>query len=352
MPAKKHMTKVQRLALIASLTIGLLSLVFYTAYRLEATENKNKNALATCHVEHKTLPIKGGQFTIGSNTTYREEALASPRQVNDFWIDNTEVTVERFKQFVEATGYITEAEQTRDIPATDNLDDVQKQQLEALRQPGGAVFFSNLGELATHLSWWQWTPGANWQQPEGPSKNQPLPQHPATQISYYDASQYAQWAGGRLPTEAEWEYAALAGKKNIDFDADTPEQANTWQGSFPVYNTGDDGHAGVAPVGCYAANEFGLHDMIGNVWEWTADPYHPYHVSNPLDSQHETRSDQYTPPIATSPLMTIKGGSYLCAENYCRRYRPAARHGQEADLSTNHIGFRVVYDSEPKSDLN
>jgi formylglycine-generating enzyme required for sulfatase activity len=287
---------------------------------------------------------------MGSNNTYPEEAWAKPREVNGFWMDNTEVTVAQFSKFVEATGYITEPERKKN-KASDSFDNrAQQEAEEALDQPGGAAFIPQASQMVGNLNWWRWVFGANWRFPEGPDKPAAKPNQPVSQITYNDAMAYAEWVGGRLPTEAEWEYAALAGRKNADIGPNTPRQVNAWQGVFPMFNTEDDGFKGVAPVACFEPNGFGLYDMIGNVWEWTADTYSPNHAQNAVyDTENNLLAlDQYTSGKANPILRVIKGGSYLCAENYCRRYRPAARHAQEADLSTNHIGFRVVYDSGSK----
>lgn len=196
-----------------------------------------------------------------------------------------------------------------------------------MAEPGGAVFSPPSSERAQNLvNWWRYVPGAHWRHPEGPDAPAAAPEEPAVQIAYEDAKAYAKWVGGRLPTEAEWEYAARGGLEQAVYawgETFTPggeQMANTWQGIFPVQNTSDDGYSARAPVACFPPNGFGLYDMIGNVWEWT--------------------SSEYGDPA----IGVIKGGSYLCAENFCARFRPAARHPQEKDFSTNHIGFRIVWD--------
>lgn len=284
---------------------------------------------------------------MGSDRTYREEGEARRVRVDGFWIDPTEVTVDQFAAFVDATGHITVAEQAlnpADYPAVD-LDAYPE--LAAMFEPGGAVFVPTATSTLRSLNWWQYVPGANWRYPEGPDKPAALPQHPVTQIAYDDALAYASWVGGRLPTEAEWEFAALAGKANDDFSQNAPKQANTWQGIFPVANTADDGFENVAPTGCFAPNGHGLYDMLGNVWEWTTDWYAPVQAEGSDNPKGFSREQSFDPANPGVPSRVIKGGSFLCAENFCRRYRPAARHPQETGLGTNHIGFRVVYDTRP-----
>ncbi len=243
----------------------------------------------------KTVDMASGSFVMGSDEAYREERPARSQSVEAFNIDITEVTNVQFAAFVEATNYVTDAERIQ--PGFD--------------QAGGAVFSV---PNAAQPSWWRFVEGANWQNPEGPGSSiKGRDNEPVVQISLNDAKAYAAWMGRRLPTEAEWEYAAAADQG--------PDGANTWQGAFPIENTKQDGYDFRAPVGCYAPNQSGLYDMIGNVWEWTDTIYQ--------DANGE-------------PVHAIKGGSFLCAPNYCRRYRASARQPQETGLSTNHIGFRTV----------
>ena len=254
------------------------------------------------------VAITGGLATIGRDDTYPEEGPARTLTVEGFDIDAVEVTNAQFRDFVAATGYVTDAE---------------KQQA-GFGTPGGAVF---IPPTVKNPSWWQFVKGANWRNPEGPESSiHGHDQDPVVQVSLKDAKAYAEWAGRRLPTEVEWEYAAKAGSETLYIwgEEKAPkgkEKANTWQGAFPVQNTQLDGYRLRAPVGCYDKNGFGLYDMIGNVWEWTDTPY-------------TGRSEP--------PQYIIKGGSFLCAPNYCRRYRAAAFQPQDADFTTNHIGFRTV----------
>lgn len=243
--------------------------------------------------------VPPGTFEMGGDV-YPEEGPRRTVSVDGFWMDRTEVTNADFAAFVKATNYVTVAERETN--------------------PGAAVFVMPSGDadLSTAASWWSYVKGANWKHPGGPDTSiDDRDAFPVTALAYEDVAAYAKWKGRDLPTEAQWEWAARAGKPET---TDQPKEANTWQGVFPLINTGEDGFEGVAPVGCFKPNAYGLHDMMGNVWEWTSDAY---------DAQ-------------TPRARVIKGGSYLCAPNYCLRYRPAARQRQEEDLGTTHLGFRTV----------
>ncbi len=277
--------------------------------------------------------IPAGRYQIGGSM-YAEEMPRSLRQVEGFWMDRTEVTRAQFAAFVAATGYVTRAERALDASQHPGVP-------VELLQPGAVVFTAptDLRRGGDLSQWWRYTPGANWRQPDGPGGRAPASDAlPVVAITHEDAMAYARWRGHDLPTEAEWEWAARAGRSDgDDSGVSAPVQANTWQGLFPVHNLAEDGFAGVAPVGCFAANAYGLYDMIGNVWELTRDLYFPSHRTGVMT---EAR------PAAASGLAqqyVIKGGSYLCAENYCRRYRAQARQGQESDLGAGHVGFRTVY---------
>lgn len=258
--------------------------------------------------------IKGGTLKRGKDARLPEEALDENVQVAGFWMATHEVTNAEFAEFIRATGYITLAE--RKPPALENAP-------PEMQQAGSAVF------TVPHdgnPNWWRWVIGANWRQPQGPSASSqpPSPRHPVVQIAYEDALAYAEWAGKALPSEEQWEWAARSG--GADPDAPPEKQgkpsANTYQGSFPFQDDGRDGYQGAAPVACFPADKNGLYDMIGNVWEWTSDAE---------DAERNI----------------IKGGSYLCASNYCARYRPAARQFQERSLGTDHIGFRLIDPASP-----
>jgi formylglycine-generating enzyme required for sulfatase activity len=259
--------------------------------------------------------------------------------VGPFWIDRYDVTNADFAKFVAATRYVTDAERRPD-PA--DYPDIPADKLV----PGGAAFTPPSGGVRTMedpMQWWNFVPGADWRHPDGPGSS--IVGHdndPVVQVSYNDALAYAKWVGRELPTESQYEFAArggLDGKTYAwgdDFAPDGKYQANTWQGTFPVKNTGADGFSGRAPVGCFSPNGYGLYDMIGNVWKWTASPYTDAKSGMsemPMDPARMT---------ASRVLRVIKGGSFLCAPNYCRRYRPAARESQESGFSAAHLGFRTV----------
>jgi formylglycine-generating enzyme len=287
---------------------------------------------------------------MGSDGHYREEAPAHAVSVEGFWMDRLEVTNAQFGVFVAATGYLTVAERPLDPR---EFPDAPPENLVA----GSMVFTPTTGPVdLRHLSqWWAWMPGASWRRPRGPRGPCASPDHPAVHIAYEDAEAYAAWAGKAIPTEAEWERAARGGLEGATFVwGDEPEGpgqrlANYWHGDFPWRH--DDGYGRVADVGSYPANAFGLHDMAGNVWEWTADWWSPHHPDAPdqeccVPSQPRAArvEDSYDPaqPQFRIPRKTIKGGSYLCADSYCQRYRPAARRPQMIDTGMSHIGFRCI----------
>lgn len=259
--------------------------------------------------------IPAGELILGAFARLPEEGPAQRFSIEPFWISTTEVTNSAFARFVNAAAYRSVAER----PAPEDPTSGNQ---------GSAIFTSP--SVRTLGSWWQLDQDAAWDQPAGASSSiDGLEQLPAVHITRVDAEAYAQWLGCRLPTEAEWEYAARGGNSATTYSwgdkaADRVRHANTWQGNFPFTNRGTDGHTGLAPVGCFTANGYGLRDMIGNAWEWVSDPF-----------------------PGNSALGMLKGGSFLCSDNYCARYRPDARHPQEPDFSASHIGFRVVCDDNP-----
>ena len=285
------------------------------------------------------VELPGGTYRMGSSRFYPEEAPVHSVTVAAFAVEKHPVTNAQFAEFVADTGYLTVAEQPLD-PVL--YPGVAQQDL----LPGALVFRPTSApvDLRDWRQWWDWAPGASWRHPFGPDSGwEDRPDHPVAQVAYPDAAAYARWADRRLPSEAEWEYAARGGATTTYPWGDDPApggrlMANTWQGRFPYRNDGALGWVGTSPVGTFPPNEFGLVDMIGNVWEWTVTQY---------TAQH--RPDQ--PPTAccapagrADPTVnqTLKGGSHLCAPEYCHRYRPAARSPQSQDSATTHIGFRCV----------
>jgi formylglycine-generating enzyme required for sulfatase activity len=297
--------------------------------------------------------IPGGAFLMGADNAYREEGPQHRVTVDPFWMDRTTVTNAQYGRFAAATGYVTLAERPLD-PA------LYPGAVPEMLRPGALVFRMTSGPVDTsHIAhWWHWTPGAQWRHPEGPGSDLAgREDHPVIHIAYEDAQAYALWAGKALPTEAEWEFAARGGLEGADFvwgDALSPDgvfMANTWQGPFPWRNFASDGFSGTAPVGSYPPNGYGLFDMAGNVWQWTADWWSAQHEAdtaraccaprNPRGPAMEASFDLMQPAIRI-PRRVVKGGSFLCAPSYCRRYRPAARHAQMIDTGMSHIGFRCI----------
>ena len=294
-----------------------------------------------------------GQFRMGSDLFYPEEQPVHRVRVDGFWIDRTPVTNAAFDRFVAATGYVTSAERApraEDYPGA----------LPHMLRPGSLVFVQPSGPVPLQLThWWKFVFGADWRHPYGPESDlDGMEDHPVVHVAAEDAEAYAAWAGKRLPSEAEWEYAARGGLEGAEYawgDFLAPAgrmMANYWQGRFPYENTLDDGFPRTSPVGRFPANGYGLVDMIGNTWEWTADWYRANHPAeahktccvpaNPRGGAREGSVDPHD--AAQVPRRVLKGGSHLCAPNYCRRYRPAARFPHPVDTSTSHIGFRCVVD--------
>jgi sulfatase modifying factor 1 len=294
--------------------------------------------------------IPGGTFRMGSDSHYPEEAPAHPVTVGGFWIDPHPVTNAEFARFVRATRYVTVAERPADPARYPGAR-------PELLVPASTVFRSpdHPVPLTDPYQWWTYVPGADWRHPDGQGSSvRRKPDHPVVHVAWADVVAYARWAGKEPPAEAEWEFAARGGLDGAEFawgDELNPGgrwMANTWQGDFPLHNTAEDGYVGTAPVGRYPANGYGLYDMIGNVWEWTADWYEAHAdtshacctVENPRGGQRERSIHPNDPARVARRVM--KGGSHLCAPNYCRRYRPAARMAQPVDTSTSHLGFRLV----------
>jgi formylglycine-generating enzyme required for sulfatase activity len=294
--------------------------------------------------------ISGGRFAMGSDEHHPEERAAHEVTVEGFWIDRHEVTNAQFARFVEATGYRTLAERgldPEDYPGTP----------QELLNPGSMVFFipNDVANMQDISQWWRYVSGADWRHPLGPDSSiEGKGNQPVLHIAYEDAAAYAEWLGHRLPTEAEWEFAArgeLGGAAYTWGDTYDPAQgwkANSWQGVFPVLDEKLDGFHGAAPVGCFEPNGYGLFDMAGNVWEWTADWYMPGFSSAPVEDPAGPSSVQAAARAPDGvPRRVVKGGSWLCAPNFCVRYRPAARQPMDADLGSSHIGFRTVRGATP-----
>jgi formylglycine-generating enzyme len=300
--------------------------------------------------------IPGGTFTMGSNDHYPEEAPAREVTVDGFWMDKYTITNGQFRRFVEATGHVTVAEHT---PRAADYPGARPE----LLVPASVVFRKpkHPVDLRNHYNWWAYVPGADWQHPDGPESSiKDRARHPVLHVAYDDAVAYAGWTGKVLPTEAEWEFAARGGLEGAfyawgdEFAPRGRQMANTWQGAFPWENLVIDGYEATAPVGRFPPNGYGLYDMIGNVWEWTTDWYEDHREAivsccasvNPRGGEREHSYDPSTPDVHI-PRKVIKGGSFLCAPNYCRRYRPAARMAQAVDTSTCHLGIRLIVRSRP-----
>jgi formylglycine-generating enzyme len=309
------------------------------------------------HPLHASRPgmrwISGGTFQMGSDRHYPEEKPVHRVSVDGFWMDRVPVTNADFRKFIDATGYVTFAEippDPRDYPGA----------LPHMLRAGSLVFLSpkRRVDLRDWSHWWHFVFDANWRQPYGPGSSiDGLDEHPVVHIAFRDAEAYAAWAGKDLPTEAEWEFAARGGLEDREFawgDEFSPggsHMANTWQGMFPYENFASDGYERTSPATAFPPNGYGVYDLIGNVWEWTTDWYSAAHEadkpksccipSNPRGGPEDGSYDPCAPQIKI-PRKVLKGGSHLCAPNYCRRYRPAARHAEPIDTSTCHVGFRCI----------
>jgi formylglycine-generating enzyme len=318
-----------------------------------ATKRKSSREVAGQPPSPDMVWIPGGTFLMGSNDFYPDERPTHEVAVNGFWIDPYEVTNENFARFVEETGYVTTAEIA---PRAEDYPGAKPE----LLVPGSMVFQKTHGpvDLSNWANWWAWVPGANWRHPEGPASTiEQRMNYPVVHVAYADVEAYCVWAHKTIPTEEEWEYAARGGMEGKIFtwgNEHFPEQramANAWQGEFPWQNLLVDGFEGTSPVGAFPPNGYGLYDMAGNVWEWTSDWYVPRHPADKVKSccsgklsplaAHEQSFDPNQPEFRI-PRKVLKGGSHLCAPNYCLRYRPAARSPQMIDTAMSHIGVRCV----------
>lgn len=287
------------------------------------------------------VTIPAGSFLMGSDDHYPEERPAHVEQVDGFRMDQHPVTNADFRRFVKETGYRTIAETP---PTAEEFPDATPEQLTA----GSLVFRQTEGPvpLDDWRRWWHWTPGAQWRAPIGPGSSlDGLDRHPVVHVAFEDALAYAQWAGKQLPTEVEWEYAARAGREPTAYawgDEVEPHgrvMANTWRGEFPWQNLEPPGRDRTTPVGRYRANDWGLVDLIGNVWEWTTSSWTDNHAVHAAE-EHSCCAPQA--PLHEEDRKVMKGGSHVCAESYCLRYRPPARQGQSVRSSTSHLGFRCI----------
>ena len=321
------------------------------------TESMSRTDLCVDNVETTAPPgmqwIPGGTFLMGSDHHYPEEGPAHRVQVDGFWMDQLPVTNLDFERFVAETDYVTFAELAPDANKYPGA-------LPEMLHPGSIVFVKprKRADVGGDCSWWQFIMGADWRHPLGPESSiAGAENYPVVHVAYCDVEAYAKWAGKEIPTEAEWEFAARGGLDGAPYAwgnelyQNGHHMANTWQGEFPWQNLSNDGFERTSPVDSFPPNGYGLVDMIGNVWEWTTDWYSSNHTSDklkacctPRNPRGVAEEQSYDPRETTIriPRKVLKGGSHLCAPNYCQRYRPAARIAQPVDTSTCHVGFRCI----------
>lgn len=325
--------------LVVTAAVGAMAFWFWPGDR-RATRSAGERMNCALSPQGANAPhpgmvwVPGGTFELG-DTVYAEEQPVRRTTVDGFWMDRTEVTNDQFSEFVKATAYVTVAEREVNPKLHPGLP-------PEMRQPGAVVFVvpdevQGQGDVS---QWWRYIPGANWRHPGGPGTSiEGRGAFPVVTVAFEDAQAYARWKGRALPSEAQWEWAARAGQVQAAQDHDQPKQANTWQGLFPVVNSAEDGFVGLAPAGCYAPNALGLFDLMGNAWELTADAYVPNHADQGAAPPDQVPAVARKAPVAQR---VIKGGSFLCAPNYCMRYRSGARQPQDDDLGASHLGFRTV----------
>ena len=334
---------------------------FMVAFVSCANNNHEQSSTNTVNIETKatdTIPpkmvwIRGGSFQMGTNDPMFPDAQPLHNvTVNGFYMDEHEVTNAEYAKFVNATNYITVAERKLDPK---DYPGVPPESLV----PGSGVFSppNHKVSLDDPLQWWQYVPGASWRHPFGPNSSvEDVPNNPVVHISYEDAIAYAKWAGKRLPTEAEWEYAARAGRGNQTYYWGNELKpggkwvANIYQGDFPNKNTSEDGYAGIAPVKSFPANPFGLYDMDGNVWEWCNDFYRPDYYQHSPSNNPQGPSDSYDPDEPNAVKRVQRGGSFICSDQYCIRYKAGSRGKGEVQSGSNNLGFRCVRDSVTAKD--
>jgi formylglycine-generating enzyme required for sulfatase activity len=302
--------------------------------------------------------VPGGEFTMGSDNkeSKRDEKPPHRVKVDGFWMDSTPITNKQFKEFVDSTGYITTAEKAP------TLEEIMSQvpagtppPAPELLVPASLVFKPSSGpvSLKSNRAWWEWKPGASWKHPGGPGSSiEGQDDHPVVQVSWYDAEAYAKWAGKRLPTEAEWEFAAYGGKNDIAYVwgneefSETNPQANIWQGAFPYKSTKSGGHIGTTAVHTFKPNPYGLYDMAGNVWQWCRDLYHYAYYQEEAKKEISLNPQgpltSFDPEEPFAKKYAHRGGSFLCHHSYCKGYRITARMKTCPDTSLNHLGFRCV----------
>ena len=315
----------------------------------DVQQRRDQRAVVSNAAMEDMVWIPPGKFTMGAGDALPDEKPIHDVKLAGFWMDKTEVTNEQFARFVQATNYVTVAERKPDPKLFPGVP-------EEKLVPGSAVFTPppSVTDLHNVMQWWSYVPGANWQHPEGPSSSiAGREKHPVVHVCWDDAQAYCRWAGKRLPTEAEWEYAARGGQERAQFVWGNEKQPqgrpmmNSWQGLFPNENTGEDGFKGTAPVASFPPNGYGLYDMAGNVWEWCADWYLPdYYAKSPRENPRgpETSFDENEPGVWKR---VTRGGSWMCSDLYCRGYRPSARMKTAPDTGLQNTGFRCAKTAEP-----